>query len=36
LRATRIYEACGFTLVRSEPHRSSGAELIGETWERAL
>jgi GNAT superfamily N-acetyltransferase len=34
--ARRIYEACGFALTRSEPHRSFGAELVGETWEREL
>jgi DNA-binding MarR family transcriptional regulator/GNAT superfamily N-acetyltransferase len=34
--ARRIYEAAGFDLVRTEPHRSFGVELVGEYWERAL
>jgi DNA-binding MarR family transcriptional regulator/GNAT superfamily N-acetyltransferase len=37
LRAARtIYEATGFELVHSEPHRSFGKDLVGETWERDL
>jgi DNA-binding MarR family transcriptional regulator/N-acetylglutamate synthase-like GNAT family acetyltransferase len=34
--ARAIYAAAGFTLVRSEPHRSFGQDLVGETWELAL
>jgi len=34
--ARRVYEATGFRLVASEPHRSFGKALVGETWERAL
>jgi DNA-binding MarR family transcriptional regulator/GNAT superfamily N-acetyltransferase len=36
LPARRIYETTGFSLVASEPHRSFGHDLVGETWERAL
>jgi DNA-binding MarR family transcriptional regulator/GNAT superfamily N-acetyltransferase len=34
--ARRIYEAHGFRLVKSEPHESFGAKLVGETWELSL
>lgn len=34
--ARAIYEATGFELVHSEPHRSFGKDLVGETWERDL
>ena len=34
--ARKIYQDSGFELVKSEPHRSFGQNLIGETWERAL
>jgi DNA-binding MarR family transcriptional regulator/GNAT superfamily N-acetyltransferase len=34
--ARHIYEAAGFRLARTEPHKSFGRELIGEYWERAL
>lgn len=37
LRAARhIYEQAGFRLIRSEPHRSFGHDLVGETWELEL
>jgi DNA-binding MarR family transcriptional regulator/GNAT superfamily N-acetyltransferase len=34
--ARRIYEAAGYRLVASEPHRSFGHDLVGETWELEL
>jgi DNA-binding MarR family transcriptional regulator/GNAT superfamily N-acetyltransferase len=34
--ARRIYQDTGFVLVGSEPHRSFGQSLIGETWELEL
>ena len=34
--ARRIYERAGFVLVSSEPHRSFGRDLVGQTWSRAL
>jgi DNA-binding MarR family transcriptional regulator/GNAT superfamily N-acetyltransferase len=34
--ARRIYQDAGFVLVASEPHRSFGQSLIGETWQREL
>jgi len=34
--ARGIYARAGFKLVAEEPHHSFGADLIGETWERAL
>jgi DNA-binding MarR family transcriptional regulator/GNAT superfamily N-acetyltransferase len=34
--ARKIYQDAGFVLVASEPHRSFGQSLIGETWEREL
>jgi GNAT superfamily N-acetyltransferase len=34
--ARRIYRAAGFTLYAEEPHRSFGAELVGQTWSRTL
>ena len=34
--ARKIYQDAGFVLVASEPHRSFGQSLIGETWELGL
>jgi DNA-binding MarR family transcriptional regulator/GNAT superfamily N-acetyltransferase len=34
--ARRIYEGTGFRLVRAEPHRSFGHDLVGEFWELPL
>jgi DNA-binding MarR family transcriptional regulator/GNAT superfamily N-acetyltransferase len=34
--ARRIYEAAGYQLTKSEPHRSFGQDLVGETWELDL
>jgi DNA-binding MarR family transcriptional regulator/N-acetylglutamate synthase-like GNAT family acetyltransferase len=34
--ARRIYQDAGFVLVATEPHRSFGQSLIGETWEMRL
>jgi DNA-binding MarR family transcriptional regulator/GNAT superfamily N-acetyltransferase len=34
--ARHIYEAAGYRLVKSEPHRSFGHDLVGETWELDL
>ncbi len=34
--ARHIYEKAGFRRVASEPHRSFGRDLVGETWERPL
>lgn len=34
--ARKIYEREGYRLVHSEPHRSFGHELMGETWELSL
>jgi DNA-binding MarR family transcriptional regulator/GNAT superfamily N-acetyltransferase len=36
LAARGIYQNAGFVRVSSEPHRSFGQSLIGETWEREL
>ncbi|MGZ3328927.1 MAG: bifunctional helix-turn-helix transcriptional regulator/GNAT family N-acetyltransferase [Xanthobacteraceae bacterium] len=36
LAARKIYQDAGFVLVATEPHRSFGQSLIGETWEREL
>jgi DNA-binding MarR family transcriptional regulator/GNAT superfamily N-acetyltransferase len=36
LAARKIYQDAGFVLVGTEPHRSFGQDLIGETWEREL
>jgi GNAT superfamily N-acetyltransferase len=34
--ARRIYEAAGYRLMESEPHRSFGQDLVGETWQLEL
>jgi hypothetical protein len=34
--ARKIYQDAGFVLVATEPHRSFGQSLIGETWEVEL
>ncbi|HUR43250.1 MAG TPA: GNAT family N-acetyltransferase [Aestuariivirga sp.] len=34
--ARRIYEQEGYVLLKSEPHRSFGCDLEGETWELVL
>ncbi|MRH90030.1 GNAT family N-acetyltransferase [Nocardia sp. SYP-A9097] len=34
--ARHIYQRVGFELVESNPHHSFGADLIGQTWRRAL
>ena len=36
LAARHIYANAGYRLIRSEPHRSFGADLVGETWELTL
>lgn len=36
LPARKIYQDLGFRLTASEPHRSFGVELVGETWELEL
>ena len=36
LAARKIYQDAGFVLITSEPHRSFGQDLVGETWELKL
>lgn len=36
IAARKIYEGAGFKLVKSEPNRAFGAELVSETWELDL
>ena len=36
LAARAIYERGGYRLLASEPHRSFGQDLVGETWEKRL
>ncbi|HXB49143.1 MAG TPA: GNAT family N-acetyltransferase [Streptosporangiaceae bacterium] len=34
--ACRIYQASGFTLIAEQPHRSFGADLVGQTYQAEL
>jgi GNAT superfamily N-acetyltransferase len=34
--ARKIYAAAGYRIVREEPHRSFGHDLVGEIWELTL
>lgn len=34
--ARKLYESLGFTLIKAEPHRSFGHDLIGENWDLTL
>jgi GNAT superfamily N-acetyltransferase len=34
--ARRVYQAAGFVLIDEAPHRSFGADLVGQTWSRTL
>jgi DNA-binding MarR family transcriptional regulator/GNAT superfamily N-acetyltransferase len=34
--ARRIYERCGWELVKEEPHHSFGRDLVGQTWVKTL
>ena len=34
--ARKVYHEAGFKLVATEPHRSFGQDLVGETWELEL
>jgi DNA-binding MarR family transcriptional regulator/N-acetylglutamate synthase-like GNAT family acetyltransferase len=36
IAARNIYQTAGFVLVATEPHRSFGQDLVGETWELEL
>jgi DNA-binding MarR family transcriptional regulator/N-acetylglutamate synthase-like GNAT family acetyltransferase len=36
IAARKIYETEGYSLVKSEPHRSFGHDLVGETWRLEL
>ena len=36
LAARAIYQGAGYTLLTSQPHRSFGYDLVGETWQLDL
>lgn len=36
LAARQIYERAGYRMTASEPHRSFGVDLVGETWKKLL
>jgi DNA-binding MarR family transcriptional regulator/predicted GNAT family acetyltransferase len=36
IAARKLYQSLGFTLIKAEPHRSFGHDLIGENWDLTL